>query len=72
MHKRGSCCCQAHSSSSSVWFYAHDCLTRPMLPPPSTPQDYFEFEAGNARAGAARGVRSETQAAIDRWLQANQ
>lgn len=35
-------------------------------------QDYFEFEGGNARAGSARGISSETQAAINRWLETNQ
>jgi hypothetical protein len=35
-------------------------------------QDYFEFEGGNTRAGAARGISSETQQAIARWLEQNQ
>jgi hypothetical protein len=34
-------------------------------------QDYFEFEGGNARAGTARGISTETQQAIARWLEEN-
>ncbi|KAF8060628.1 hypothetical protein HT031_004805 [Scenedesmus sp. PABB004] len=33
--------------------------------------DYFEFEAGSAAAGAARGIKSETQQAIADWLEKN-
>lgn len=40
-------------------------------PPVCAPQDYFEFESGNARAGTARGVSAESQQAIQKWLQEN-
>lgn len=35
-------------------------------------QDYFEFDGGSARAAEARGIKSETQEAIARWLEKNQ
>jgi hypothetical protein len=35
-------------------------------------QDYFEFEGSDTRAAAARGISSETQQAIARWLEKNQ
>jgi predicted metal-dependent phosphoesterase TrpH len=31
-------------------------------------QDYFNFEAGDARTGAARGITPDSQAAVERWL----
>ena len=34
-------------------------------------QDYFEFDGGSARAAAARGISTETQQAISRWLEEN-
>eukprot|EP00877_Chromochloris_zofingiensis_P006867 jgi/Chrzof1/2433/Cz11g15120.t1_PSAN2 len=34
-------------------------------------KDYFNFEAGTAAAGRARGLTPETQAAIAKWLQDN-
>lgn len=34
-------------------------------------KDYFEFEGGNIKAGAARGLSSETQQEILNWLEKN-
>jgi hypothetical protein len=36
------------------------------------PQDYFEFEAGNAQTGRARGLSAESQQAIAQWLKENE
>lgn len=38
-----------------------------LLPHPL--QDYFDFEGGNIKTGAARGLKPETQAQIIKWLQ---
>jgi len=35
-------------------------------------QDYFEFDGGSSKAAQARGIKPETQAAIQRWLEDNQ
>jgi hypothetical protein len=43
-------------------------------PPPRRcppPQEYFDFEAGNAGAGKSRGLSQETQQAIAKWLEEN-
>jgi hypothetical protein len=47
--------------------------TRPRLParPGPPPQEYFDFEGGNASAGKARGLSQETQEAIAKWLEEN-
>ena len=34
-------------------------------------KDYFQFDAAGS-SGRARGIRPETQAAIEKWLQANE
>ncbi|KAG2489548.1 hypothetical protein HYH03_011999 [Edaphochlamys debaryana] len=34
-------------------------------------REYFEYEGGDARASAARGITPETRAEIQKWLEAN-
>ncbi|KAG2446691.1 hypothetical protein HYH02_008257 [Chlamydomonas schloesseri] len=34
-------------------------------------KEYFEFEGANAKVGKARGLSSETQQAIEKWLEEN-